>query len=680
MKKIILLFVIAHLTLNAQWVQTSGPVGANVTSFFKDGSNIYVGTGSGVFKSVDNGSTWNMSATGLPMNKDVKALVLLGTNLFAGFWGDGVFISSNNGSSWNSVSSTLSNKYVTSLFADGSRLFAGTNSGLFVSQNNGSTWTALTTGLPVNVYVNCIDKIGSNLIVGTNGTGLFKSGDNGASFTDISTGLDDKYIKDLAVSDNVLYVACWSSILTTTDVGATYTRIRVAQLTINALAVSGNNIFYSVSAHGFYKSTNKGSSWETISTYMSSTWNLFYIDGSNVYAGGTSGLFFSNDNGTTWVNKNIGAINTYVKTLIHNNNNIFTGSYFGVGLSSANTSGTTWNQIKYCPDVISLFNDNGTLYAGVVLDGVLRSNDNGNTWNKISNNIPNGTVYAVAANGSKIFAGTPGYGVYYSSDNGTTWNAVNNGLTNNFIQALAINGNNIYAGSNSAGIFLSTNNGTDWTQTALNNKNIITIKVYDNKIYAGTWGDGIYVSSNNGTSWTQINNGLDTHLVYSICFDNNNIYATIQESVFFSTNGGQNWFKANSGLPQINIWSIDVVGNYLFVGTGGMGIWKRPISELITNVQGEIEIPSNYSLEQNYPNPFNPTTTIRYSIPKAGLVTLKVYDLQGKEVATLVNEFKQPGNYNSPFSLQNSRLASGIYFYKITSGKYSETKKMIILK
>ncbi|HOI30482.1 MAG TPA: T9SS type A sorting domain-containing protein [Melioribacteraceae bacterium] len=100
----------------------------------------------------------------------------------------------------------------------------------------------------------------------------------------------------------------------------------------------------------------------------------------------------------------------------------------------------------------------------------------------------------------------------------------------------------------------------------------------------------------------------------------------------------------------------------------------------VTGIKTGNELPIDFELFNNYPNPFNPSTTIRYSIPQAGFVSLKIYDLQGKEVATLVNEFKQPGNYDSQFSLQNSRLTSGIYFYKITAGKYSETKKMIILK
>ncbi|MBI3125450.1 MAG: T9SS type A sorting domain-containing protein, partial [Ignavibacteriales bacterium] len=98
-------------------------------------------------------------------------------------------------------------------------------------------------------------------------------------------------------------------------------------------------------------------------------------------------------------------------------------------------------------------------------------------------------------------------------------------------------------------------------------------------------------------------------------------------------------------------------------------------------VEVNVEAPSQLKLAQNYPNPFNPGTTINYQIPFASHVTLKVYDVLGREVATLVDEFKQAGNYNTQFSTLNSQLTSGIYFYKLqTDNGFSETKKLMIVK
>ena len=81
---------------------------------------------------------------------------------------------------------------------------------------------------------------------------------------------------------------------------------------------------------------------------------------------------------------------------------------------------------------------------------------------------------------------------------------------------------------------------------------------------------------------------------------------------------------------------------------------------------------------QNYPNPFNPITTIKYSIAEQGLVTLKVYDILGKEISTLVNDFKTAGSYEVNFDA--SQYSSGMYLYKLTAGNYNKVKKMILMK
>ena len=124
---------------------------------------------------------------------------------------------------------------------------------------------------------------------------------------------------------------------------------------------------------------------------------------------------------------------------------------------------------------------------------------------------------------------------------------------------------------------------------------------------------------------------------------------------------------------------------------------KDSLNFVLTNTNGntwskkiilEYTPPKNYALLQNYPNPFNPSTTIRYSIPSvetrrsatAGSpqVTLKIYDILGREVATLVNQKQKPGNYDVLFNA--SHIASGTYFYRLVSGDFSKTKKFILLK
>ena len=126
------------------------------------------------------------------------------------------------------------------------------------------------------------------------------------------------------------------------------------------------------------------------------------------------------------------------------------------------------------------------------------------------------------------------------------------------------------------------------------------------------------------------------------------------------------------GIYEWRVRAVDAayVGSTIATGVFNIGI--------PTTVETEENIPDVYSLAQNYPNPFNPATTIKYSIPKEGLVTLKVYNVIGEEVATLVNEIKQVGNYNLTFDAEN--LSSGVYLYRLKAGSFVETKKMILVK
>jgi hypothetical protein len=117
------------------------------------------------------------------------------------------------------------------------------------------------------------------------------------------------------------------------------------------------------------------------------------------------------------------------------------------------------------------------------------------------------------------------------------------------------------------------------------------------------------------------------------------------------------------------------------VGDTLWGNVARAILVLSSNTeteQGLITAPEGFALNQNYPNPFNPTTTIRYELPKQAFVTLKVYDLLGKEVATLVQETKTAGSYLASFHA--AHLSSGIYFYKLTAGEFTTTKKLVLMK
>ncbi|MBK8552471.1 MAG: T9SS type A sorting domain-containing protein [Ignavibacteria bacterium] len=146
-----------------------------------------------------------------------------------------------------------------------------------------------------------------------------------------------------------------------------------------------------------------------------------------------------------------------------------------------------------------------------------------------------------------------------------------------------------------------------------------------------------------------------------------------------SSNNGANWVKKNQGFNIIpGVYSILIGNGYIYAGTSGQSVWKRPIADItgIKLISGLI--PSSFSLEQNYPNPFNPVTNLEFGISDLGFVSLKVYDILGKEVVTLVNEKLSPGNYKVEFD--GSGLSSGVYFYRLNAGEFTETKRMMLVK
>ncbi len=127
-----------------------------------------------------------------------------------------------------------------------------------------------------------------------------------------------------------------------------------------------------------------------------------------------------------------------------------------------------------------------------------------------------------------------------------------------------------------------------------------------------------------------------------------------------------------------NITNLYVYKDTIYAATVS-NLYKRPLSEMVTAVhQDAPNVPADFSLLQNYPNPFNPSTTISYDLSVKSLVTLKIYDILGREVETLVDQKQDPGKYGVRFDA--SRLSSGVYFYRLVAGNYVATRKMAVLK
>jgi hypothetical protein len=163
---------------------------------------------------------------------------------------------------------------------------------------------------------------------------------------------------------------------------------------------------------------------------------------------------------------------------------------------------------------------------------------------------------------------------------------------------------------------------------------------------------------------------------YSISFINDYTgFASGLGGIKKSTNSGENWVSeyASSGKTFYSLFIVNE-NNIWCAGSGGVIVAKR----LPTGISGTFTEINEYKLYENYPNPFNPTTKIKFDVVKSGTVRIMVYDITGREIQTLVNERLQPGTYETTFD--GSQLTSGVYFYRMVTDGYSETKRMILVK
>ena len=179
------------------------------------------------------------------------------------------------------------------------------------------------------------------------------------------------------------------------------------------------------------------------------------------------------------------------------------------------------------------------------------------------------------------------------------------------------------------------------------------------------------------SQWIQTNGPYGGD-VYCFAVSGTNLFAGTGDGVFLSTDNGTSWTQASTGLTSTLVSALAVSGTNLFAGTDG-GVWRRPLSEMITSVEGlPTDLPTHFSLKQNYPNPFNPSTTISYDLPRKSQVRLAVFNALGQQVASLVDGEQQAGYYDVRFF--GSGLASGAYFYRLQAGNFVETKRLLLLK
>lgn len=238
--------------------------------------------------------------------------------------------------------------------------------------------------------------------------------------------------------------------------------------------------------------------------------------------------------------------------------------------------------------------------------------------------------------------------------------------------------NNGWLQTTNGNLYKSIDGGNNWSQiSSIPGYNIIYMK---DTLTGWAIGSGVARTLDGGVTWVKKLSGnfWDAHF-----FNSNSGWilgkdSLNQRAVFYTGDGGSSWIRKDFGITNeyLLIDFIDRQHGWILCSDG---VLLRTVDSGITFVNdGEFEIPNDFYISQNYPNPFNPVTTIRYEIPTRSNVNISVFNILGEMVSVLVNEVQEPRTYEIKFDA--SLLPSGVYIYRITTGNYSRSQKMILLK
>lgn len=631
---------------------------------------------------------------------------------------NGLQRSLDGGQSWNSATNGLSNTgagnapFITKIAKTNQEpelLFAVGKNGVFRSTNFGANWSL--TSIPLADWGSIssfhdvkISRANPNIVWG------------GARMD--ATG-------KIHVSTNK------GTTFTTTPVYSVTTMGGISGISTHPIQDSTAYILFSFSQKPkVLRTTNLGQTWEDISGFGANTtssngfpdvavYDLIVMSHqpNTIWAGTEIGLFESTDNGISWHMANNGLSALPIWDMTHVEDEVVLGTH-GRGIWSVKIPGLG-NVGKYKPLLKNLTQGpDGAVSINVRLRSlydstVVRVNGNRFTFigaNSISNLDTLIKYPVVAAQNVSVFVTSYISGVSYQSVtkniNAIVYSLAQNSYTNSFNSPSSnFIGTgyqiNTQSGFGNGAIHSNHpyNNSTNYTYTLtvpiivassnafLAYKDVAIVEPGEPGSVFGDeefWDYVVVEGTKDGINWLPLADGYDCR------------YDPEWLRIFnIDSLGNSTMFRSH----EINLFNTFNAGDQILIrfrlfADGFVTGWGWVIDDL--EIQGRIvgvedennNIPKSFSLSQNYPNPFNPTTTIKFSIPLAyspllggaggGLVTLKIYDALGREVTTLVNEVKSPGNYEVSFDA--NKLASGIYYYRLKAGDFAETKKMILLK
>lgn len=693
-------------------------------------SAIDVYPGFGVLKSTDMGETWNLS--GLtdalhipsmdihPLNPNIIYASVMAFRSFG--QNKGIYKSTNAGVNWSRVlfvSDSTSGVDVKVSPDDLNIVYAamwerirtppsisktgGISSGLYRSSNGGTSWQQLgvSEGIPASTSTTgrisiAVARSNPNFVysiykttTGNNISGVYKSTNKGLNWTTMSmSGLESSGFD-------------WY-----------FGLLEVDPTNPTTLYAGSVDVF---------RSTN-GSSWVNLTNSYSGTFDQQHPDQhvlwinpaspANLIVGNDGGLFKTATGNAPWTKSYDLPITQFYATDID-----YLNPLRKIGGSQDNGSKITYDgtvdnwEVIYGGDGFTAhvdYTNSNIIYCTSQNGGLGRSTNNGVSFQSITAGLSGrfnwSTPYMLDRQDPAIlYVGS--HMLFRSTNRGTSWSAISGDLTRGpngrlgtitcISNAVVGSQRVIYTGTDDAKISVTTNSGTNWSDvTGSLPQRYVTDVLCDKRNPAIAYvtlsgfnvdekNTHIYRTTNYGASWINISGNLLNVPVNSIIVDevrDSVLFIGCDAGVYYTTNLGASWAILGTGLPNAPVFDINYhpVSQILCAGTHGRSMYEISTANLPIGIIGTSEIAEKFSLGQNYPNPFNPKTNIKFSIPKADYVRLKVYDIKGSEVALLLNKNIPKGEYTYEFDAGN--LPSGVYFYTLKTEKFYSTKKMILVK
>lgn len=660
----------------------------------------------GYHKSIDGGNNWTIINTDQNARKVIRINPLNKEQYYIKKNSNELWRSNNGGDTWYKFA-TFDNEIISFNIVpvDTSTLYVATSNQLYKTTNAGKDWVKKT--VLFDTWSMNVNPLNADVLYIQTGGFLQKSVDGGESIFAILHPQVQTF--KLSTADtSVLYASILMDDVgvkrgnyKSTDGGLTWQELKIGMdnsptslpqpmLEIEINPQNGDEVYVGIGEMGVFKTTDGGNSWFHANlTYMEASYVSADKDNPDEIVIGNRGwgIMKTTDGGKNWIYPNFDIYPTMIDPIercfnfdpINRKEGFLAGSNY---LYKTIDGGNNWLSVKqfdkevksvqyhkYLPD---------TVFAGLV-GAFSISTDRGNNWQEYGGVIPYNVRYVKTDPNLlydfnvELIGATYSFVAKKSTDLGKTWIQINNGLLKssesnriNDISSLEPDINNpdiAYCGQQH-GLSKTTNGGENWFQVDSSLKlleqpwlGFPTILLDPNKsgrIYVGIRGSGV---------------------LYTDQFTKGGLYLTEDDC--------KTWRRVYTG-SVVGIYSDEGNPRRVFINTF-QGVFRFLDTLTVTDIKDvPNNLPESFRLEQNFPNPFNPNTTISYQIPSSSFVTLKVYDVLGTEVTTLVNEWKEAGSYNAQFTTRSAvggkQLASGIYFYTLSAGKFTDMKKFILMK